>query len=1044
MATSTQWLDLLDDIRAYYGDGSTVYADISKYGLAADEFNSAVGQLPGWSVVVDSDGAVTGYTRSLNYDVASQVGVINSNLADAEATKSLPSVATAVEATAATATAAGAATKKFTGSTIKGVLTGILTLGSVAASLNSMVLLGRKVASTSETIGEKIGTFVKNHSGLFQTGVRRRSGDTTEEGVPALIDYTDNQGFMRETDLAKIMRGLFGDESFSPSGVVTDFSNYYSGAYYLKYIDGICAANVARFKTWNTSDFLCYGEGDDSRIEAQVTDAAAPVRYVFQYSTPALGESYPAFPYKISWVSTEPFNVRYYSGRFWNEAGTGATGSTPSATAAVQGMQTFGRTWYIATYETGAYHTKWQIGTSKSALTDAISKTDEIVPCNAWVSRFDYAYFLGALGVTTYPDKAYNFLYSGLYFSKTPAGGPKGLYYIEGDTDDKHYEGGVTPVAEANDVTTQNPVLTSHDMYYCIGPTVSVSGQQYNLVTYVYVIVPSVGSPGSAYTASQTALDGTTFYGQRVEWQRSKTDYNEGIGFPYFYEANFIPGTKVSDSLSEDTTIDSVLTTFVEAYNAGVFTGEGQEIVATAAGGDSSIYVSGTEVTLDPDASDEDTITALRTQLPDFYSNRIEQTVVDDDGTQKTVVWYPVPWNIGVNGTTEYTPDNTVTNSKIGETTSPGQDDSTAPTTYPDAGASIAAQGTTQPEGVTVPVPINDTYELPSTSDPTTTPPATDFPDTGSGDTPTVVVPTVEPSALWTVYNPSLDQVNSFGAWLWSSNFLDQLLKIFSDPMSAIIGFHEIYATPTNGEDSTIHVGYLDSGIASKTVSRRYGTIDCGTVDMSEYFGNVFDYDPYTEISLYLPFIGFVPLATADVMRGTIGIKYNVDFYTGACLAMVDVQRDVAGGVLYQYGGNCAAQIPLSSGSYMGIVTGLLGIAGSVASGIATGGASVPLSLIAGAGQAAGMHTSIQHGGSFAGSIGAMGAKVPYLVISRPQVLLPDSFDDYTGVPSSRTVTIGNCSGFTRFDTVHLDGIPATSGEIGAIEDFLTGSGVII
>ena len=253
---------------------------------------------------------------------------------------------------------------------------------------------------------------------------------------------------------------------------------------------------------------------------------------------------------------------------------------------------------------------------------------------------------------------------------------------------------------------------------------------------------------------------------------------------------------------------------------------------------------------------------------------------------------------------------------------------------------------------------------------------------------------------------------------------------------------HKVYATPATGGAQTIKVGYLDSGVSSKVVSNQYTTIDCGSVSLSEYFGNVFDYEPYTKVNLYLPFIGIVPLSVGEVMRSTIHVVYHVDVLTGACLAEVKIKRDSAGGTLFQYSGNAAVQYPISSGSYMGIVSGIMSIAGGVAGTIATGGAAMPVLL--GAGASIGrMHTDISHSGNFSGNAGAMGIKKPYLIIDRPQTALAKNFPNYIGYPSNSTVTLSSCKGYTKVHEIHLENVPATNNELSDIEMKLKG-GVII
>lgn len=390
---------------------------------------------------------------------------------------------------------------------------------------------------------------------------------------------------------------------------------------------------------------------------------------------------------------------------------------------------------------------------------------------------------------------------------------------------------------------------------------------------------------------------------------------------------------------------------------------------------------------------------ALKNQYPDLWNNSIKRNTIQDDGSEDERTYVPIP-------IPKY-------NNPFDEQPTTGTPSQTDPSIKPD----------------TTPKDELDNVSDTITKDPT----QSDDPNTGGGSSPDVIVPTQQASALWAIYNPTLAQLNSLGSWLWSTNFIDQILKIFNDPMQAIIGLHKVYATPNISGNGNIKVGYLDSGVPSNIVGNQYTYIDCGTVSLREYYGNVLDYSPYTTVQLYLPFIGIVSLDIADVSRSSITVKYGVDVLTGACLASVSVQRDNAGGVLYQYSGNCACQYPLSSGSYMGMVTGAIGAIGSLARGniIGTG-----LSI-------AGMHTNIEHSGGFSGNAGAMGIKKPYLIISRPQSVMNDGFPSIQGYPSNYFTRLGDCSGFTQIAECHVENIPATDKELDKIKDLLK-EGVIL
>ena len=442
-----------------------------------------------------------------------------------------------------------------------------------------------------------------------------------------------------------------------------------------------------------------------------------------------------------------------------------------------------------------------------------------------------------------------------------------------------------------------------------------------------------------------------------------------------------------------------------------------------------------------------DTKSSLQTQYPDLWDNRIEQDVLQPDGTIKTIVYVPVPM-----------PDGVATPQQTGDTPNPQQPTSSGTTgtqanpeinpntatdstkqTVIDILTSPTAEPTGQTEPTTTPTPGPDDDPGPSPSpDPSPNPtpnpqgnplnPNDNPPDTGDGDSPTIIVPTGGASALWSVYNPSQAEINSLGAWLWSSNFVDQLLKLFSNPMEAIIGLHKVFATPPISGTGSIKVGYLDSGVSANLVSAQYTEVDCGTVNCFEYFGNVFDYDPHTKVNLYLPFIGIVPLNVADVMRGVVGVKYGVDVISGACLAQVSVTRDSAGGVLYTYGGDCSVRYPVSSGSYMSMVSGILSIAGGIAATVATGGAAAPAIMGAAAGVGR-LHTDVQHSGTISGNSGAMGAKKPYLIISRPQTAMANDYQKLQGIGANSKQTVYNMTGFFKMDDVVLTNVTTATKE---------------
>lgn len=308
------------------------------------------------------------------------------------------------------------------------------------------------------------------------------------------------------------------------------------------------------------------------------------------------------------------------------------------------------------------------------------------------------------------------------------------------------------------------------------------------------------------------------------------------------------------------------------------------------------------------------------------------------------------------------------------------------------------------------------------------------------GETP-LIYPSISPNAtgLLSVYNPTQNEISQFGKWLWttwSSDLLDTISKMFSNPMEAVIGLHSIYCTPPKGEISTIKAGYLDSKVTSITVPERYTSLFCGSIIIPEWWGNYLDYAPYTKAYVYLPFIGIQELDPMDIIGSAVSIEYKIDVFNGSCIAIINVAKNGYSGTLYEFSGNCAVQIPITSGNYSSILSSAIAVGASIGSTVLTGGATSP--LLAGAiGSVSHMHTSVKHSGTFSASHGAMSIKNPYIIIKRPVQKVIPNYNTLYGFPSHKFVRIGDCKGYLRVKEVDVKSLTATDEEKRMIERIL-------
>lgn len=292
-----------------------------------------------------------------------------------------------------------------------------------------------------------------------------------------------------------------------------------------------------------------------------------------------------------------------------------------------------------------------------------------------------------------------------------------------------------------------------------------------------------------------------------------------------------------------------------------------------------------------------------------------------------------------------------------------------------------------------------------------------------------------------TLFNPSASQLKALANYMWGDLFdLDTWKKIFADPMDAILGMSIVPVAVPDGGAATVTVGNISTGVSMNRAARQYVEVDCGTLNVNEYWGAYLDYDPYTKSEIYLPYIGTHPLATDDIMNKSVHVKYHIDILSGACCAYVKC----GGSVMYSFVGQCSCSIPITGNDWSNVVNGALSIAASIGTMVATGGATAPMAAATIASTAVNsMKPSVEKSGSMGGMGGMLGVQTPYLILTRPRQALPARQNTFTGYPSFITMKLSDCSGYTEIESVHLENLSATEQELSEIESLLKG-GVIL
>ena len=308
------------------------------------------------------------------------------------------------------------------------------------------------------------------------------------------------------------------------------------------------------------------------------------------------------------------------------------------------------------------------------------------------------------------------------------------------------------------------------------------------------------------------------------------------------------------------------------------------------------------------------------------------------------------------------------------------------------------------------------------------------------------------------LFVPSASQIRQVASYLWSSFFdLATFKKLFEDPMDCILGLSVVpVSVPTSGS-AQITVGNIElSGISLPLASQQYVEVDCGTVDFTNrFFGSYLDFEPYTKMSLFVPYSGVHAVSADDIIGKVVGLKYHIDILTGSLVAFLTCGNSV----LYEFNGACASNIPVNSMNYASTIENAIRIAVNIGTTVATAGAAAPLTgenaaartaakefgtkvSIAGstAEGALSLKPSIDRAGSLGGTTGLMGNQTPYFIITRPRMCKPKNQDVFQGYPSFIQTTLGDMegTGFTAFENVILAGSYLTDTEKRELESILS------
>lgn len=269
------------------------------------------------------------------------------------------------------------------------------------------------------------------------------------------------------------------------------------------------------------------------------------------------------------------------------------------------------------------------------------------------------------------------------------------------------------------------------------------------------------------------------------------------------------------------------------------------------------------------------------------------------------------------------------------------------------------------------------------------------------------------------VYNPTGAQIRGIAQQLRDPSFIANISKMWDNPIESIISLAVFPVGPTDNmvTTSNIYLGGLDTKISARKLIPTSGsmgkhsvTVNLGTISINEENKGFLDYDPANRMMIYLPYIGFRTISASMVMNCRVTLKYEVDFLSGDCTAIITtIDNNLGYSRVIEVGrGNVATQVPLTSTNYIGMYSGLLNAGAAVVSGNLMGAVNSVL----------GSGNSMQHAGSLGGNAGNISPRRAFILSDRPPTKNFVNFNATKGRTNYTGGKVGSYEGFTIGDII--------------------------
>ena len=293
-------------------------------------------------------------------------------------------------------------------------------------------------------------------------------------------------------------------------------------------------------------------------------------------------------------------------------------------------------------------------------------------------------------------------------------------------------------------------------------------------------------------------------------------------------------------------------------------------------------------------------------------------------------------------------------------------------------------------------------------------------------------------------------QMQSFYNAVWETDLTDfvkgAFTGIYSNLISNVVSLKYMPTSPTNlggtGDTSPVILGFKTyEELTVQTIGNAVAPIvNIGSYQFKREYNSFADYAPYTDIRLYLPFVGVVPLDTNLFMGAggdtppKLNVKAQYDLQSGLITYFIMRNKTMISSV----SGRMAVEVPISLQSgldtFTTISSNFIGKATSFAGNAMTGN---PIGMVADIAQGSATAPP-QTVFSSMGGDGAFYAHPKCMIMIRhPQYNRPKNYSHVVGFPAYVTKKVSDLSGF---NTIKNPVIPLADGMTSVEHDMIVSS----